>query len=164
MRRAAGPAALCASLLLAGCQTGPVALVRSDDPTVEVDLLSSNEPNRLGRAQLAAGNFGMAERHFRDAVEKDKGDVPGWMGLAAAYDNLGRFELADRAYGEAERLGGRTIEFINNRGYSYLLRGQGSRALAEFKRALALDPRNEVIQNNIKLLQLGQKPARAAPL
>ena len=155
-----------AALVLGGCQT-PLpgeTVVSGDPPAFETGILSSNEANRLGRADLAAGDYGMAERHFRAAVETDKGDAPSWIGLAAAYDNLARFDLADRAYGQAIALQGETLEIVNNVGYSYLLRGDKRRALRQFERALALDPVNPVVRNNIKILRAGERPNRVEPL
>ena len=159
---------LAASLLglgLAGCQT-PLGdpVLAGDPPAFETGLLTSNELNRLAREALAAGNNGSAERHFRAAVEKDKDDGPSWIGLAAAYDNLGRFELADRAYDQAVRIGGETVAILNNRGYSFLLRGDQKRALAQFQRALTLEPDNPVIRNNVSILRSGERPNRRLPL
>lgn len=146
-------------LSVAGCQT-----LLPDPPAFETGILSSNEVNRLAREDLAAGNYGLAERHFRTAVERNKDDAPSWIGLAAAYDNLGRFELADRAYDQAIRLSGETVAILNNRGYSFLLRGDQKRALAQFERALARDPSNVVIRNNIQLLKSGERPTRKEPI
>lgn len=155
----------CLAFAGSGCQSlGGDPVVASDPPAFETGILSSNEANRLGRADLAAGNYGNAERHFRIAVEKDRNDVPSWIGLAAAYDNLSRFDLADRAYREASALQGDTFELINNRGYSYLLRGDRKRAMIEFKRALTMDPGNEVVRNNIRMLQTGERPNRDVPI
>ena len=149
-------------LVLAGCQT------RSDEgvaivPGVEPTLPATNEAYRVGRVNLAAGNSGLAERNFRRAVERNKDDDAAWLGLAAAYDNLGRYELADRAYTQAIALRGETLEIINNRGYSYMLRGDGKRALEQFERARAMDPSNPVILNNLEILQRAQRPTRSAP-
>lgn len=157
-------------VLIAWCVSGCVAprygdtVQVGDPPAFETGILSSNEMNRLGRQDLAAGNNGMAERHFRTAVETDKNDGPSWIGLAAAYDNLGRFDLADRAYVQAIRIEGETLVILNNRGYSFLLRGDKRRALAEFRRALTLDPVNPVIRNNIRLLESGERPNKVEPL
>ena len=155
-----------ASLAVAGCQSAAegVNVFPTITPSLEGSAVLSNDPNRLGRTHLAAGNYAMAERHFRDAVEKNKKDGDSWIALAAAYDNLGRFDLADRAYQQAITLRGETLEIVNNRGYSYMLRGDGPRALAHFEKGLALDPENAVIANNIKLLQLGQRHVRNTPL
>lgn len=145
------------ALSLGACQTaGPPPL----DGSV---ALASNEFGQLGRQELAAGNFGLAENYFRQAVESNAEDGPSWLGLAAAYDNLGRFELADRAYTEALRIDGESQAFLNNRGYSFYLRGDRARALAMFRRAQTLFPASVVTANNIALTQRGERPNRAAP-
>lgn len=151
---------------LAACHSpggGDVAVV-GDPPVFETGMLTSNELSRLGRQQLAAGNAGMAERHFRTAVEKNRNDGPSWLGLAAAYDKLGRFDLADRAYHRAIALRGMDFVIANNMGYSNLLRGDKRQALRSFETALRLDPGNLVVQNNIKLLRSGELPNQAEPL
>lgn len=156
---------ICISLGLAGCQsTAGNALSSPENVTVEATLDISNDPQRLGRMHLSNGNYAMAERHFKDAVEKNSEDAVSWMGLAAAYDQLGRFDLAERAYERVERLTGETLELLNNRGYHFLLQGNGASALRQFERAQAVDPENEIIANNIRLLRLGQRNVRATPL
>lgn len=162
-RRLALPMALlCVGLALAGCQTGSdggIAVV----PGVEPTLPATDEAYRAGRINLAAGNNGLAERNFREAVARNKDDASSWIGLAAVYDNLGRYELADKAYDQATALVGETLEIVNNRGYSYMLRGDGKRALGQFEQALAMDPGNRVIANNIRILRLAKRPTRSAP-
>src|SRR6476661_2458845 len=88
-----------------------------------VQYYPSDEPLRLGIEHFNRGHYGIAERYFRDAVEKAPKDASAWIGLAGSYDRLGRFDLADRAYHEAIRLVGETTAILNNRGYSYMLRG-----------------------------------------
>src|SRR5947209_4052070 len=66
--------------------------------------LLGSDPNddlNLGKKHFRAGNFGIAEGHFRRAVELHPRDAEAWVGLAACYDRLRRFELADRAYNQA---------------------------------------------------------------
>ena len=46
-----------------------------------------------------------------------------WLGLAASYDQVGRFDKADMAYAKVQSLIGATPSVLNNLGYSYLLRG-----------------------------------------
>ncbi|MDX7951719.1 hypothetical protein P7D22_11125 [Lichenihabitans sp. Uapishka_5] len=147
--------------LLGGCETAPVVDAPAP-PLPDVAPLASNELSRLGRLDLAAGNSGLAEQHFRGAVEKNGNDADAWLGLAAAYDNLKRFDLADRAYDHAIKLQGTTFEIINNLGYSYLLRGDRTRALAELQKAAAMQPNNDVVRNNILLLRSGDLPNRSA--
>ena len=65
---------------------------------------------QLGKKYFRSNNFGLAEKSFRNAVAKHPRDVEAWVGLAASYDRLRRFDLADRAYQEAIRLIGPTAE------------------------------------------------------
>jgi Flp pilus assembly protein TadD len=107
----------------------------------------------LGKQHFRQENFGLAEHYFRRAVESHPKDAEAWLGLAAAYDRLRRFELADRAYKQALDIAGASPELLNNIGYSYLLRGDYARARAKFNEARALDPKSPYILNNIKLLE-----------
>src|SRR6266496_455516 len=112
---------------LGGCQTdgltdGFQAMVEAfappPTPTVQqpanVEYHASDEPLRLGLEFFNRGQYGIAERYFRDAVEKSPRDATAWIGLAATYDRIARFELADRAYANAIRLVGNTTEILNN--------------------------------------------------
>lgn len=94
-------------------------------------------------------NFGLAEQKFRGIVEKDAGNAEAWLGLAASYDQLRRFDLADRAYAQVAKLAGESAVLHNNRGYSYFLRGERVRARAEFAKAQRLEPSNDYIRNNL---------------
>jgi Flp pilus assembly protein TadD len=109
-----------------------------------------------GKRQFAATNYGLAEQHFRRAVEKSTGprsrDAEAWMGLAASYDRLRRFDLADRAYRQALRAMGPTPEILNNQGYSFMLRRDFKRARSTLAMAQRKDPTNVYIRNNLALL------------
>ena len=118
----------------------------------DVQYYPSDEPLRLGIEYFNRGNFGLAERYFRDAVEKAPRDASAWIGLAASYDRLGRFDLADRAYHAAVQLVGETTALLNNRGYSYMLRGDLKTARQYFLKAYKREPGNPTIINNLKLL------------
>jgi Flp pilus assembly protein TadD len=110
----------------------------------------------LGKRHFREGNFGLAERYFRRAAEKAPGDAnrdaEAWLGLAATYDRLRRFDLADRGYAQVLKILGPTPEILNNLGYSYLLRGDYRRARIKLAAARDLDPTNPYIQNNLDLL------------
>jgi Flp pilus assembly protein TadD len=120
----------------------------------ESGLLGSdpNDDLSLGKKQYRANNFGLAEKHFRHAVELHPNDAEAWMGLAASYDRLRRFDLADRAYKQATSILGPTVEILNNEGYSYMLRGDYKRARAKLRAAQHKDPGNKYVANNLKLL------------
>jgi Flp pilus assembly protein TadD len=121
------------------------------EPT-DVKYYPSDEPVRMGLEQYNRGNYGLSQRYFKDAVENGPRDVTAWVGLAASYDKLRRFDLADQAYAAAIRLGGVTVQILNDQGYSYMLRGNLSAARQKFQQAYALDPGNPVIANNLELL------------
>lgn len=111
----------------------------------------------LGKFHFKEGNYGLAEKHFRLYVESKSTDAEGWLGLAASYDKLKRFELADRAYTRAIHLVGARPEILNNRGYSYLLRRDYAKARKDLTRAKALDPNNPRIERNLELLAAAQR-------
>src|SRR3954469_6508337 len=121
------------------------------EPT-DVKYYPSDEPVRMGLEQFNRGSYGLSQRYFKDAVEKAPRDVTAWVGLAASYDRLRRFDLADQAYASAIRLGGETVQIMNDQGYSYMLRGNLTAARRKFERAYSLDPTNPVIANNLELL------------
>ena len=120
------------------------AVPRSSDPNDDVSL---------GKKYFRAGNFALAERHFRRAVELHPRDVDSWSGLAASYDRQRRFDLADRAYDQATKIAGPTAEILNNRGYSYMLRGDQRRARETLLEAQARDPGNAYVKNNLEMLE-----------
>lgn len=117
-------------------------------------LLGSDRYDELSRGKKAfrESNYGLAEQHFRKAVEGHPNDGEAWLGLAASYDRLKRFDLADRAYGEVIRIFGPKPEVLNNQGFSYMLRGDYGRARQILRKAKARDPNNPYIRNNLKLL------------
>ncbi|WP_426420209.1 tetratricopeptide repeat protein [Bradyrhizobium genosp. A] len=78
------------------------------EPT-DVKYYPSDEPVRVGLEHFNRGSYGLAQRYFKDAVEKSPKDLTAWIGLAASYDRIRRFDLADQAYAQAIRLGGETV-------------------------------------------------------
>ena len=132
--------------------TGSVPLGTSPPATPELLGVDPNDDLSIAKKYFRQGSYGLAERHFRKAVELHPKDAEAWIGLAAAYDRLRRFDLADRAYAQAIRLAGPTPEILNNQGFSYILRGDYRRARATLLAARAKDPASPYIQNNLKLL------------
>jgi tetratricopeptide (TPR) repeat protein len=131
-------------------------------PIATPELLGDdpNDDLNIGKKYFRQGSYGLAERHFRKAVELHPRDAESWVGLAAAYDRLRRFDLADRAYQQAVKLIGETPEVMNNRGFSYMLRGDYHRARAMLLAAQAKDPSSPYIANNLKLLAASARKAK----
>ena len=163
-------------LWLAGCQTAlnklsdplqtkasaadddqPTGTIVGSDrkpPPVSPELLGTdpNDDLSVGKKYFRQGSYGLAERHFRRAAELHPRDAEVWLGLAASYDRLKRFDLADRAYSQAMRIVGSTPEILNNQGFSYMLRGDYGRARTTLLAAQAKDPANPYIKNNLRML------------
>ncbi|HUC47934.1 MAG TPA: tetratricopeptide repeat protein [Xanthobacteraceae bacterium] len=112
-----------------------------------------NDDLQLGKKYFRNNSFGLAQKSFQSAIEKHPNDAEAWVGLAASYDRLRRFDLSDRAYAQAVRLVGPTPEILNNQGFSFMLRGDYQRAHKTLQQAEAKDPGNPYIQANLRLLE-----------
>ncbi len=145
--------------------TGTISSAATDSSLDAVPKgLLGKDPNddlSLGKKHFRAANFGLAERYFRRAVELHPRDLESWVGLAASYDRLRRFDLADRAYDQALKIAGPTAEILNNQGYSFMLRGDYRRARETLLNAQAQDPANPYIKNNLELLEVSFRKGKA---
>ncbi len=95
-----------------------------------------------GRLYFEKGSYGQAERQFRAATEANPHSTDAWLGLAASYDRLARFELAERAYERVVKVAGETPAVLNNLGYHHMLRGNLRVARAKLEEASRRDPKN----------------------
>ena len=102
-------AAVLLPAMLAAC-AGSVDPTGYQAPALAGDDLAkfspSEEPYSKGTEHFARGEYGLAEQNFREATEKTPQDAASWIALAACYDRLRRFDLADRAYETAIKLSG----------------------------------------------------------
>lgn len=156
----------CAIPLLTACNTTDSDLSSFGNRTMELTLPDSVTPYpdgevfNVAKAQFAVGNYGHAARYYERAVEVSPNNAEAWLGLAASYDRVRRFDLADRAYREVARLVGKRFEYYNNVGYSYLLRGDLAKARANFLKAYEIDPTSVTVRNNLELLKGEPAPAQ----
>jgi len=104
-----------------------------------------------GREQFAYGNYGIAVDSFNAAVTIDPTSIRGLNGLAASYDKLGRFDLAERYYSNALALDPSSPVTLNNAGYSQLLQGNAKKAMELFELAASIDPSSPWIAANTEL-------------
>lgn len=154
---------ICCLSLLGGCKLATQEqrlLAESGERAYDPEFHASDEALQKGKVHFRNGDWGLAEENFRKAVELAPRDAEAWVGLAASYDRLRRFELADRAYGNAIRLVGHNVVILNNLGYSNLLRGNIQEARRNFLLALEKDPANPYTMNNLELLDESGKSIR----
>jgi len=149
-----------AGLLLAGCQSADIGDLSSfGDSASSVDDLSdvsyyaTDELIKIGKVQFKEGNFGKSYALFKRAVEVFPKDPAAWLGYAASADQIGRFDNANRGYGKLATMIPHRPEYLNNIGYSYLLRGNLPQARRYFLKAYEIDPSNETTANNLELLR-----------
>ena len=155
-----------AALPLAACQPSaenrllqPAGL-KVEDPA----FFASDIYLRQGKIHFANGDYGLAEENFRKAVETEPRDTEAWLGLAASYDQLRRFDLADKAYNKAFALGVQKPIVLNNMGYSQLLRGNTAEARRLILKAYEIDPENPYILNNLALLGESGRVIKRQPI
>ena len=147
-------AAMAAVLMITGCTTSGVDTTKTTAIQPVAKDVSATDLAE-GKAQFREANYGLAENHFRKAVELKADNAEAWMGLAASYDELGRFDFADRAYDQLLRVAGRKPQIINNMGYSQLLRGNRKKAKALLLEARAGMADPTVVDANLALLNKG---------
>jgi Flp pilus assembly protein TadD len=165
----AGIRASCAALALvtlAACQNSAEnKLLAESGMTLEDPAFYPSDPYlRMGKVHFRAGAYGLAEEKFRKAVEVTPRDTEAWLGLAASYDQLRRFDLADKAYERVLALDGKNAIVLNNAGYSQLLRGNLVAARRLLLKAYEIEPDNPYIANNIALLNESGKSVKRASL
>jgi Flp pilus assembly protein TadD len=153
------PAIWVLSLMLSACTTGGDFAGSFGDKESQLhapgsaNFYSSDDAVAAGKQYFRNADYGHAEAAYRKAVELMPTDGEAWLGLAASYDRLRRFDLADRAYSRASELLGKRVEIYNDIGYSYLLRGDLLKAREYFLKAYEMDPSNPVVANNLAMLR-----------
>src|SRR5262245_64159811 len=80
----------------AGLESSEAALVTGVIPPSH--QTPQHEPLTMGKRTYRAGDYGLAERHFRQAVEDNPKSAEVWLGLAASYYELRRFGVGMRTY------------------------------------------------------------------
>lgn len=151
----AGVALMGVSVLGLGACTGLPPDHRVD-PLGDVPFygaLPSQNKTEEGKKYYRDGDYGLAEQAFRKAVEEDHNNAEAWLGLAATYDRLKRFDLADRAYEVLIKQVGYTPTVLNNLGFHELLKGNREAAERNFRKARDADPANLYAQNNLLLME-----------
>lgn len=149
-------------MLLAG-MVGLFVIAGCTSTSREPDITGSNyeqiqvpaaaDPLAAARTAFTGKKFAHAARYYEMALARQGDNTEALLGIAAAYDRMWRFDLSEPAYRRADPLLGGTPEYLNNRGYSYLMQGRFREAGQHLARAEAMMPDNPVIAGNLRLLQ-----------
>ena len=142
-----------AGLPLTACATDDQGLLTSS--LTDTTFPESKRPFHEAQLQFAEGHYGLAIDAYSKTVEGDPKNPEAWLGLAASYDQTGRYDQADRAYEKVQQLIGPTPSVLNNLGYSYLLRGNLDRAAETLAATPRGDPSTLSLLNNIDSLNAG---------
>src|SRR5215468_4700448 len=111
-----------------------------------------------GKAYFAEGQLGFALIAFQQALEQQPGSARALDAIAATYDKLQRYDLADHYYQQALEREPNSSDLLNNVGYSHMLRGDYEGARQYLQRAAVLNPASKVINANLAMIQQ-QQPA-----
>jgi tetratricopeptide (TPR) repeat protein len=146
---------------LAGC-AGPRGDIR---PMIAVDgdRMDVEDPVDNGRAMLVTGQYGLAIDALSGVLHDDPRNVRALNLIAEAYDRLHRYDLADRFYGEALEADPNSVAALNNWGFSYLVRGDKTRAIGLLQRAAAIKGDQAVVLANLRLATGGDAAASGTP-
>ena len=105
---------------------------------------------RLAEALNDAGAADDAIRVLNAFRERDPLPPAELVSLLAIYtDRQGRYTDAERHHRDALTLAPGRAALHNNLGYNLLLQGKPAEATAEFRHAIAIDPRSELARNNL---------------
>ncbi|WP_088346012.1 MULTISPECIES: tetratricopeptide repeat protein [Rhodomicrobium] len=152
------------ALAAAGCKTA-LDGAPEEELTTEITDTSSfgsaPEAQWLEKAKTyyRNGNYGLAERYYRQAIEERHNNAEAWLGLAASYDRLKRFDHAERAYNQLIKLAGNTPTVLNNLAYHQMLKGDFAGARQTLQAAASQSPNNPYIRNNMDLLNRWESQA-----
>ncbi|WP_420415382.1 tetratricopeptide repeat protein [Roseibium sp.] len=146
--------------VLAACQSAEFSdLSTFGDRASTVNDLSktayykNDELLTAAKTQFKSKNYGKAYSYYKRAIEAFPKDPAVWLGYAASADMIGRRDNADRGYKMLSTMIPNRPEYLNNVGYSHLLRGNLVAARRYFLKAYEIDPANQTTANNLELLR-----------
>lgn len=105
-----------------------------------------------GKEHFTAGRYGLALTEFRSAVANSPMSIEALNALAATYDQIQRFDLADQFYQRALIQAPESSQTLNNVGYSYMLRGKFDVASAYLREAKRVDAMNATVTANLAIV------------
>jgi hypothetical protein len=150
MNRGVKSLLLVGSLATASCTTAPEQVKIRPIDDAGSKMRSGNDALADAKGQLAIGNTGLALEGFRRASRERPNNAEAFAGMAACYDIMGRYDLAQSNYEAALALQPRNPALLT--AFAVSLERQG-------KTDAARETRAEVAQLNSAAAALDQTPA-----
>lgn len=151
---------LCASIVLSGCAA-----------TLDLRPIGAPEPSLTlieGKQLLGQGRAAEAVTAFRKHLRQEGDSLHGLNGLAIAYSELGRPDLAAEMFSRALTIAPDDPATLNNIGFSALRRADAGLARRYLEKASLQQGDHQEIQGNLAglafLEQIKQKPGSAPAL
>jgi hypothetical protein len=148
-----------------GGQQGKLEIRSTPKPLSQIER---SVPQRIAEARglLALGNVGLALTSFRIAVREDPNSVDALAGIAASYDQMGRFDLSRRYYESALALAPADSQLLAAFAASLQLQGKTEEALSVRQEvagrlAAAHAPNTAPVADEVQLA--ATEPTRPAP-
>jgi tetratricopeptide (TPR) repeat protein len=142
--------AVSAGLLLSGCSLDVFGWRSSAAEQDAATLVAQSANLEMARSAFNNRNYGIAISHLERELAVRPESVSALNGLGAAYDQIGRFDVAQRYYFRALALAADPSATLANLGYSAQLQGKPGEALRILELALYFDPRNETARANMQ--------------
>ena len=117
----------------------------------EIPEVAARAQQGRGIALLLLGRDGEALQALQQAVDQDPALWRAWNALGSLHDRGGDWGQSGDAYDRALALNADSAMLYNNRGFSYLLRRDPEAAIADFDKALQLDPKMDAARENLRL-------------
>lgn len=105
----------------------------------------------LGITLILQGKQDSGVDRLRQAVEMDSGLWRAWNALGYYHDSNSDWEASAKSYSKAIESNPDSMMIYNNRGFSMLMQKRLEEAVADFNRALRIDPDFDIAQENLRL-------------
>jgi hypothetical protein len=146
-------------VLLTAALPGCVSIGGGTESPSGIETRQSQDPYAAGKAYFARKQYGLALAEFRQSLRQHPRAPRDLNAVAACYDQMLRFDLADRYYDLALSIEPNSVETLNNVGYSHYRRSQEGygveylvTAQAYLARASALAGKNPVVTANLDMV------------